>query len=347
MSGGIRHQSSPPNGTRGVTWRAALVALAVACLAPVTVGCAEADYMGGSLQEVTIATTMMPASAPVYVAEEHGFFEDAGIEVTIIDESTGRTAVDAVLDGSADYATCAETPVAIAAIQGDPVSVVATIAEVDEAARIVARRDAGIWTGSDLRGKRIGVVPETAAQFFMYVYLPVAGLTIDDVEVVTLAPGDTVAALNSRRVDAVSASPPESALAEQALAANAVVLVERGIYTMSWNLITSEANDRAQNRVTARVLRALIEADEYIASHPDEVAQLAARRTGTPTAWLDRQWRFYRWDVRLDQQLLLTLEDTLDWMMPQTQHPDFLRHIDTDTLRRVAPEHVTLTEPGE
>lgn len=90
--------------------------------------------------------------AGFYMAKEKGFYRDAGFDVEM-----GKTAVGQLLDGQADYAVV-DPGVLLARAKGAPVKVLTAIFQHSPLTLIV-REDSGIQSFSDLRGKRIMLVP--------------------------------------------------------------------------------------------------------------------------------------------------------------------------------------------
>src|SRR5512144_2134842 len=80
-------------------------------------------------EPITLAVARQPLSAPVYVAQERGLFEQEGLEVTLHTFEAGKDALEAVLDGQHLLCTVAETPVMFAALHGERLALLATIAE--------------------------------------------------------------------------------------------------------------------------------------------------------------------------------------------------------------------------
>ncbi len=58
----------------------------------------------------------------------------------------GKTALKEVLEGKADFATVAETPVMFAIMKGEKISIIATIQTSSRNSAIMARKDKGILT---------------------------------------------------------------------------------------------------------------------------------------------------------------------------------------------------------
>jgi len=61
----------------------------------------------GPVEKITVAAAAYLTGALVYVAEDQGFFEKNGLEVTIKDCESGKAAADALIDGEVDISTSA------------------------------------------------------------------------------------------------------------------------------------------------------------------------------------------------------------------------------------------------
>lgn len=311
-------------------------------------GCDRSTLGRRSAQTVIrIAEGTFPASAAVYVAHDSGFFRDEGLADVIQRYGSGRLALEAVLGGKADFATVAETPIARAVLDGRAPVVVATICEVDRASVIIARKDRGIAAADDLRGRRIGVLSGTAADFFLHIYLVTSGIDTKAVTIVPLKADDIVPALLGGRVDAVSVFAPYTVQLLDKLGANAVTLDQPGLYSQSWNIAVDRPDARTNRDVTVRFLRAILRANDYIASHRSEAQAIAAKGTGIPVAGVRKEWPSYRWAMKLDQTLILSLEDEYRWMTGTEAVPNFLDYVDSSALRVVRPDAVRLVEPKE
>jgi NitT/TauT family transport system substrate-binding protein len=77
----------------------------------------------------------------------------------------GKPALQDVLEGRADFATCAETPVVFAVMKGERVSIIATIQTTNQENAIIARRDRGIGAIGDLKGRKIATTLGTHGLF--------------------------------------------------------------------------------------------------------------------------------------------------------------------------------------
>ncbi|OIO69659.1 MAG: hypothetical protein AUJ58_05185 [Zetaproteobacteria bacterium CG1_02_55_237] len=91
------------------------------------------------------------------MAQEKGFYRDAGLDVDIREMQTGTHAVDELANGKVDYAL-GDTGVLLARANGIPIKILAAIFQHSPLALIV-RKEATITKITDLRGKRIMMTP--------------------------------------------------------------------------------------------------------------------------------------------------------------------------------------------
>ena len=309
-------------------------------------GCDRGSGRSGGEKKITVAVTPWPGSVPIYIAHEKGYFRDEGLDVALHPYESGHLGLAAVLSGDADIATAGETPVARAAVGGKPVLVVATVAEIDRAILIIARKDRGVNAAEDLRGKTIGRVAGTTADFFLDIYLTTAHIDPKEVRIVNLPIDRVVPALMRGDVDAVSTWAPHTTTLRDRLGANAVVLHEPGLYTMTWNVVAAKELAQRDPDVVARFLRAILRADRLIAERPAEARAVAVRAFGPAGVSVEREWSCCRFATRLDQSLLLYLEDQARWMIRKEagmrKVPNFRNHVFTKPLKTVDPEAVLI-----
>lgn len=300
-------------------------------------------------ESITIGVSSQPVSTAVYTAHAKGYFEKEGLHTKLESYTAGKEALNAVCSGKDQFATVAETPVMLAVLNGEKIYVIATIANVDKYMVVVARKDRGISSPSDLKGKRIGLIKGTTAEFFLHVYLTLNHIEDVDVNAVYLPPADIVNALLEGRVDAVCTWAPHSTLLKRKLGSNAVILIDPGAYTMNWNIAVTQKFAKSKPETIKKCLRAIIRATDYVNEHPDEARAIFANYTGMDSSLYDKEWENYRFTVILDQSLILNLEDQARWMRKEEgstgEIPDFTKFIYTAGLKSIEPDAVRI--PGE
>jgi NitT/TauT family transport system substrate-binding protein len=119
--------------------------------------------------------------APLYAAIEKGYFKDAGLEVEF-DYSFETDGVKLVGAGELPFAVVSGEQVLLARAQGVPVTYVAAWYQ-QYPISVVSKRDAGIASPQDLKGRKIGLPGLFGANYVgLRALLFSAGLTESDVE---------------------------------------------------------------------------------------------------------------------------------------------------------------------
>ena len=298
----------------------------------------------GPPEKIVIAIAALPLSAPVYVAQSKGYFAREGLEVTLRTYELGKDALEAVAGGDAHFATVAETPIMYAGLEGRKIYVVASIADSDRFAKIVARRDRGIAGPCDLRGKRIGASIGTNAEFFLFTYLVFNRIERDAVRVADVSPKKGISAVLNGSVDAVVTWRPYSTLLRERLGNSAAVLSGEGIYSAIWSVVCAQGFAERSPETIKKVLRALVRAQSFIMENPGASNRIVAGYLGSNGAALLGDINF---DVRLGQTLLLALEDEARWAMrsgytKKTRVPNYLNYMYTKGLDEVKADSDTV-----
>jgi NitT/TauT family transport system substrate-binding protein len=326
-----------------------LIVLALVFTGRIGFGRQERLDAADRLEPITIAVTPWAGSAAIFIAHEEGYFKKEGLDAALQLHASGNLGLDALVSGKADLAAAGETPIARAVLNAKPVAVVATIAKVDRAVLIVARKDRGISAPGDLKGKKIGVVSGTTADFFLHIYLATSYIDPQEVRIVHIAPDSMVAALIDGEVDAVSTWAPHTIILQDELGKEAVVLQDSSIYTMTWNIAAKSETIRKHPDRIRKFLHAVIKANRFIAENPARARAIAAKHVGTESALFEREWKDYTFTAELDQGLILHLEDQARWMSGKSAEsevalPNFMEYIYIGALKSLQPEAVRI--PG-
>ncbi|MPV49319.1 ABC transporter substrate-binding protein [Pseudactinotalea sp. HY160] len=159
---------------------------------------------GGADTPVTIGLTYVPniQFAPWYVAEEAGYFTDAGVEVTLRHHGQDEDLFGALAAGVEQVVVSAGDEILQARSQGVDVVDFATVYQ-DYPVRLVVPADSPIHTLADLRGASIGIPGRYGQSWFgLLAALEQAGLTEHDVTIAEIGFTQQTA-LSAGRVDAV------------------------------------------------------------------------------------------------------------------------------------------------
>jgi len=326
------------------------IAVLVAALAMCAclLSCGRNDQKPASQPEkVTIAYSAATDAVLAEIAQRQGYYLQEGLEAKPIMRAYGKAALQAVLDGEADFATVADPPVMFAIMRGEKISVIATIQTNTNGNAIVARKDRGIISPKDLKGRKIGVTPGTTGDFFMDIFLSLNGISRKDVKVVSLSPDKLPGALVNGDVDAVSTFTIYLIQSQMKLGEKGITFYDENIYTFTFNIVATQEFIRNNPEKVKKLLRALIKAEELVKLNPDGAQKIIAAYSGLDIAMVRRLWTDTSHRVALDQKLILALEDESHWAIKNkltkaTKIPNYLDYIYFDGLKSVKPEAVRI-----
>lgn len=295
---------------------------------------------------LTLAVAHSPGFAPVLIADAEGYFAAEGLEIKMLRAINGKRALQHLLDGEAQLATVADTPIVMASFARREHQVIATLTTSVSENKVVARADRGIRTPADLKGKRIGVVRGTSGHYFADRYLLYHGVDRSTVTLVALDPADPVGPLARGEVDAVGSYEPFGHKARKALGTQALFLPVPRMFNVSFNLVVRRGSLRADE--LQKVLRAVQRAEQLIVAEPARARAILSARTGLEPSLIHAVWPDYHFALGLDQSLLALFEAQARWARregligPGLPDMDFLDFVDPRPLQALERRRVTL-----
>lgn len=294
--------------------------------------------------ELKIAVAKQPMSGLIYIAYEEGFFKDEGLDVKLIPHGYGKQAAQDLIAGKVDVATAAETPFIGALRAGHGVAALATIESSDRQNLILARKDRGVERPRDLIGKRIGIVAGTSSEVFLDAFLITHMIPSSSVERVAMAPDAIEPGLEHGLVDAVSTWALPGRHISAALKSKSKSFVEDGLSVQNWFLLVQKSKRSINREAYVKLLRALLRAEEFEATHPSIAQKHVARHLGLDDRTLAQNWGRYYFNVGLHQYVLTNLETHIQ-LSPgggPKQDINFTAAMFFSPLNEVDPDRVTV-----
>jgi ABC-type nitrate/sulfonate/bicarbonate transport system substrate-binding protein len=132
--------------------------------------------------QISLNRYVGPESAGILMAEERGYFADAGLAVTVTDAADPDGPLAYVSVGDVDFGVAQQPEIATAEELGVRLMTVGTLVSRPTAALIWLRKSK-IEEVADLEGKTIAYPGIPFQRAFLRILLEEAGLTLDDVEV--------------------------------------------------------------------------------------------------------------------------------------------------------------------
>lgn len=299
--------------------------------------------------KVRLAQNLSPISGVVIVAKQKGFFDQAGLDVTVVNFTSGKQALEATLGGGADIATTAEAPVTAATMARQPIAFLARM-EYSYLKTLVTTKS-GIESAADLKGKRLGMTVGTGSEVYTMALLEKAGMTTKDVSTVSLRPQDMTAALSANGVDAINTWEPHISNAKKALGDKVKEIDTKGVYAETFNIVTTRDYLEANPGTIQKFVKAMLEAEAWMKANREDAIATVATTVGMAPADLAPVWDEYVYGVALDDMTLDVLKKHASWRLATgnapagATMPDFGAVIFADALKAVAPERVAFTKP--
>src|SRR5262249_51426039 len=210
-------------------------------------------------------------------------FEKYDLETSFKPFDDGNIALDAILTGSSDIGSTTEFGGLARGGKGGKLYVTSYSGTSRKQIRIPARREIG--KPEDLIGRTAGYPRASGGHLYFLNYVKKHNLPVDKIKVKTLQAPEMVAALERRDIDAFFLWEPWLTKAEQ-LVEGAHVLARSGddnVFVLtSYNYYSQGlVDDRPR---AAGATKALMDAADFCATHPDEAAQLTAKAFRIPEA---------------------------------------------------------------
>jgi ABC-type nitrate/sulfonate/bicarbonate transport system substrate-binding protein len=302
-----------------------------------------------SAESVTVGAPALEQNALLYVADVQGLFNNNGLKLTIKDYQTGVDTVNALLKGELDIAETAEFPFINMALQKQPVKIMA-VNDRFENDYLIGRKDHGIKNTVDLRGKKIGVIWGTVLEFYLGRFLEIQGISLKDVTIVdTKTPSQTTDAIIKGEVDAVVTFQPHVGSLQSQMGDIAVTWPVQNNQLVYGVLVAKTDWLYPHKGMVERFLKSLTEAENYLATHPDEARKIVQNRLNYRSEYLANIWSQHQFSLSLESSLLSAMNDEARWMIfnnltPEKAVPDFYQYLYLDSLKAVKPGAVNINQ---
>jgi len=327
----------------GVLLRVRLASLLIAVVA--LAGCRRQPLRA---VRIGIQDNVFPALA--LVAKGEGFFEDAGLDVTIKKYPSGKLALNAALAGEVELCTVADMPIMVNSFTRDDFRILCSMGYTDNGAWIIARRDHGIDKAADLRGKTIGTQEGSAVHFFLSAFLVHNRIPASDVTNTFMPATELPGALSAGTIDAFSMRNPYISEARTALGDNAIEFLAPYAYRQFHILVIRKDVLDSDPSVARDIVAALVRAETFVLNNRAAAVRAVVRQLGPEReSEVASDWDSYTFVVALGQGMIRCLEDQAGWAVENGRTggrtpPAFLDFIAPAAIKAVRPESFSVIE---
>lgn len=202
-----------------------------------------------------------------YVAKEKGFFAKENLNVEFIDYDDGAVAKQLLANGQMDVLDLTPETAVVLVDSGVKIKVIAMTDTSEGADGIIVTEE--IKTLADLKGKKVAFENGSPSHLLLSYLLDKEGLTTKDLESVNMPAPDTGSAFLSGSVDAAVTWEPW--LSKAVERPGGKILASSKTSPILPNLLMVKEEQVKNNSLALKkMLRALFNAEEFIAAHKDE-----------------------------------------------------------------------------
>jgi ABC-type nitrate/sulfonate/bicarbonate transport system substrate-binding protein len=306
------------------------------------------DEAPGQVEKIRLGVPTVGSSSLIYFAEKKGFFRDNGLDASIINYESGAAAISGLLSGEIDIAAASEFVLVRNAFDRRDLRVLASVS-VTDTMELIMRNDSGVKNPGDLKGKKIATVRGSNLDYFLTTFLTSNGISPEEVQLVNLPPSETGEALSRGLIDGAATVAPYTFEYKSRLRAEPVTFAIQGGQDSYLLLIALNASAAPHSALIKKVMKALIKAEEYAQKNEAEAQKIVRDRLNVNQSYIDSIWPKGRFEIRLDQDLLILMEHEARWairnkLTESTGIPNYFALMDVDTLKKLRPEAVTVIQ---
>lgn len=216
--------------------------------------------------------------AGYYVALEKGWYSEEGIDLTIRPGGPDISAIDAVRTGSAQFGTSLLADIIVSSQKANDLVSVLQVQQMN-GLLLLAKKDSGIRTPADFKGKTVGVwLGNWEAQFDALI----AKENIDPNDFTLVSQGFSMDSFIKGDLDVASAMIYNEyyAVLESGIRADEVTVIDYADYGLDFPgdvLFTSSKIIQDNPDLVQKMVRASLKGWEYSIQHPEEAADIVMK----------------------------------------------------------------------
>ena len=204
-------------------------------------------------------------------AVAEGYYNDAGLDVTLVQGNGSGNTAQLVANGRAQLAYADAVAVSQLIAKGAPMKIIATIYQSNPNA-LMALKKAGIKSFQDLKGKKVGVPSGSSQTTMLPLLLKSNNLKESDINMIDMPVASMVPALLQGQVDAVLGSIDAYQIQAESQGAQLDVyrFADYGVPTVSTSIFASNDYLKSNPEVVKKFVAASLKGWNFALDHPDQ-----------------------------------------------------------------------------
>jgi NitT/TauT family transport system substrate-binding protein len=297
-------------------------------------------------QSIRAGIMLYDYSGLLFIADERDYFAENGLNVTLYNYTSTVASIKGLENNETDITIVPEYSVVTEAFNQENITVVGNIDKY-QSVFLIARRNRGIESVADLKGKTIGASPGTIGEFYLGRFLNLQGMGIEDVHLAHIPAITYVDAITNGSVDAVVVVYKYLDQSRERLGSNLLVWPIQNSQKGFVVLVVRQDWAGSHSETIQRFLKSILKAEEYVLSQPAEARTIVQKRMEYSDKTMAEIWTDHHFSLTLDQSLVLAMEDEARWMIQNnltndSAIPDFRHYLGPADLEKVKPGSVNI-----
>ena len=256
-----------------------LCAAAVGCGGSNTASKSSGSGSGGEMPKIILGQASWIGFAPLYIAQDKGFFKDHGADVEIQSVESKSDSRSALKAGKIQgVSTTADTQVVTAAA-GIKLKQIVALDTSSGGDGVIAKKE--FTSIESLKGKKVAMDTTCGADFFWFQYmLEQKGMSLKDFDVQSMGAGDAGAAFVAGNVDAAVTWEPWLSKANKTEFGHTLVDSKATPGVIVDTLALSQETIDAHPEAAKAIVAGWYDALAFMKEHPDEALEIMSKHLG-------------------------------------------------------------------
>ncbi len=285
----------------------------------VITGCGQEEQKPATpaVNKVVMTYVQAPLNVPSIVEKERKSFEEAykayqlPFEYSTITSGADQTA--ALASGDIHILNCVGgSSVLISAAAGADIKILSVYANAPKAFMLFSK-DASITSPADLKGKKVAGPKGTILHELLAAYLKSGGLTMNDIEFVSMGLPAGRSALESGSVDVCLLAGPLAYTAQK----EGLHVITNGEGLVSGLTVTATSSKfyKENKQLVDTFLKVQKDTLAYMDSHKAEAMAMTAQATGLDQAAVEGMYPLYDFNMEVNDTTKKNLKETQDFLV--------------------------------
>lgn len=232
------------------------------------------------LNTISIATPLLDASTLNFISKEYNLFEKNGLRVNLIETEPGHEGMNLLLQNVVDIAIVPDTVISKNIYDNNNFIVLSTLHYSNMNVQILFpnTNDTIVTKVSEIKNKKIGVIPEDVGEYFLYELLNHLDMNLSDVELVYGTREELINMLDENQIDAVSLRRLYIYQLQQKYGNGVFTVNGKNNYFATYNIVTTKDFVENNKNLLIKYYITLSEAEKFKQNNKSKIINLMSKK---------------------------------------------------------------------